>query len=69
MSTKKETIKKKFNWGDGHTVTVRTPKLNEVPGDSMMCPVICNPVGEDEEEWKKNERKGQRPKRTDTEEN
>ncbi len=66
MSTKKETKKTIFNWGDGHKVTVRKPKLNEVPGTSMMCPVICNPVGEDEDEWKKNEQKGKRPKRTST---
>ena len=68
MSTKKETIKKKIDWGDGHKVTIRKPKLDEVPGDSMMCPVICNPVGEDEDEWKRNEQKGKRPKRTDAEE-
>lgn len=65
MSTKKETKKKTFDWGDGHRVTVRKPKLEKVPGESMMCPVICNPVGEDEEEWKKNEQKGKRPKRAE----
>lgn len=67
MSAKKETKKRTFNWGDGHRVTVRTPKLHEVPGESMMCPVICNPVGEDEVEWKEHEQKGTRPKRAEQE--
>ncbi len=47
MSAKKETKKRIFDWGDGHKVIVRKPNLDEIPGDSMMCPVICNPVGEE----------------------
>ena len=55
MSTKPE--KREFDWGDGHVVVVKKPKLKEIPGDSMVCPVPCYPVGEDDAQWKENEEK------------
>jgi hypothetical protein len=68
MSTKKETKKRTFDWGDGHEVEVPDPNLDEIPGDSMICPMPCFPVGEDEKEWKKHEKGSGRPKRKGKEE-
>ncbi|MFZ5535302.1 MAG: hypothetical protein ACOY3M_04105 [Patescibacteria group bacterium] len=68
MSADTETKKKTFDWGDGHEVEIPRPNLNEIPGDSMICPMPCFPVGEDEKEWKKHERRSIRPKRKRKEE-
>ena len=56
MSTKKDS-EKKINWGDGHIVVVKKPNLNVIPGDSVVCPMPCYPVGEDSAQWKENEKR------------
>lgn len=56
MALKKESVKK-FNWGDGYIVTVKKSDLTAIPGDRVICPTPCFPVGETENEWKKNEEK------------
>lgn len=65
MSVKKEKPEEEegIDWGDGHRVPLRRPKLDEIPGDSVVCPMPCYPVGENEEEWKKHERDTNRPMR------
>lgn len=65
MSIKKEKDEEgdSIDWGDGHRVPLRRPKLEEIPGDSVVCPMPCHPVGEDEAEWKKHERGTRRPVR------
>lgn len=45
----------RVNWGDGHEVKVRHPRLREIPGPSVVCPPECNPVGETDQEWLENE--------------
>ena len=63
MTTKKETKTKQLGWGDGHIVKIRKPKLEKIPGDSVVCPMPCYPIGEDGDEWKKHEEETKRPKR------
>lgn len=64
MATKKETPVKKIEWGDGTIIEVKKPNLNVIPGDSVVCPMPCYPVGEDGAQWKENEKKtGKRPAR------
>lgn len=55
MPDDKEALVRKMDWGDGKQITVPKPKLEYIPGESVICPTPCNPVGEDEQEWKKNE--------------
>lgn len=56
MTTEKGTVIK-FDWGDGTIIKVRIPDLSYIPGDSVVCPTPCNPIGETAEEWEKNEAK------------
>jgi len=63
MSTEQEPEKREIDWGDGTRVTIRKPKLKEIPGDSVICPAPCYPVGEDEKEWKRHERERGQPVR------
>lgn len=62
MPPEKEVPVKKVDWGDGTEVIIRRPKLEVIPGDSVICPAPCNPVGETEDEWKKNEEKTKKKK-------
>lgn len=67
MSVKKEKENEDgeegVDWGDGHRVPLRRPNLDHIPGDSVVCPMPCHPVGEDEAEWKKHERGTRKPVR------
>lgn len=64
MSVKKEKDENEdgeMDWGDGTRIRIPRPKLEHIPGDSVVCPMPCHPVGEDEEEWKRHERESKRP--------